>query len=598
MTYLKRILASAAVAVMAMGGSAFAATINVPGDFLTIQAAIDDVGTVNGDTILIAAGSHTESSVFITKELTIEGMGTGSTFLDGVRILYPKADNITIKNLTIHNSTTGVRFELKDGTIDNTEINNVHLVDNSSRGIEIHNATTVTDLRIIDSFFDHPGGIGIRLASTSHADGISITGTDFQNHFIAFYQANDNGTSTLRNLHVNNSTFTDDTVGVYAEEIQDSMIENSTFTRVGVGFNLFKAYESAGVDVKNITIQDNTFIDGSWEAVNFYNLGEFGNIDSPISNINILNNTMTQDIGVFTDGLGQISLRLDSDNATPHGLVTISGNQITYTGDSGVKNAYGIRLKGALDSYLITGNTIDGGNVGGAGGGSLAPTSGIYIATNDAAWGASSNTNINISGCNVITNFVNGVSVYDSLNATFGNLPAGADVNVNGNNIDANSALDVDNSGTSEDVDADGNYWNGAPMVSANVTTANPLAFPCDSDPTIVLIDIVPGSPINSINNDGKGVIPVAILGSTGFDVTTIIPESLSFDGMSVAVRGKDKILCHIADVNTDGYDDLVCLFEDEDGVLVEGSGTGTVTGNVTPDLSGFEGTDDINIVP
>lgn len=258
------ILMTAAVVVLfgLANGSAQAAIINVPSTFATIQLAIDNAGTFNGDTILIAAGTHTESNVNITKELTIEGAGTGLTFLEGVRVLFPKADNITIKNLTLRDSTTGIRFELAFGTIANAVINNVEFLNNSSRGIEIHNDTTVTNLQVVDSFFDNPGKLGIRMASTAVADGISIIGTDFQNHFIAFYQANDDGTGHLRDLHVDDSTFTDDIVGVYAEEIRDSLIENSTFTGVGVGFNVFKAYETAGFDVENIVIQNNTFTNG------------------------------------------------------------------------------------------------------------------------------------------------------------------------------------------------------------------------------------------------------------------------------------------------------------------------------------------------
>ena len=118
-----------------------------------------------------------------------------------------------------------------------------------------------------------------------------------------------------------------------------------------------------------------------------------------------------------------------------------------------------------------------------------------------------------------------------------------------------------------------------------------------------VAIDIKPGSDPNCFNNDGNGVIPVAILGSVDFDVATInldqitIPEEqrLALDGMAVAVRGKNKIMCHYEDTNGDGYTDLVCQIEDDDGVYQEGTGTGTITGtllNGTP----IQGTDSICI--
>ena len=42
-------------AAVVLAANASAATINVPGDFATIQAAIADAGTVAGDEIVVAA---------------------------------------------------------------------------------------------------------------------------------------------------------------------------------------------------------------------------------------------------------------------------------------------------------------------------------------------------------------------------------------------------------------------------------------------------------------------------------------------------------------------------------------------------------------
>lgn len=59
--------------------ASLAADSSVPTDFATIQAAIDDVGTVAGDTITVEAGTHIETNVQITKSVTILGTGIGST---------------------------------------------------------------------------------------------------------------------------------------------------------------------------------------------------------------------------------------------------------------------------------------------------------------------------------------------------------------------------------------------------------------------------------------------------------------------------------------------------------------------------------------
>lgn len=97
-----------------------------------------------------------------------------------------------------------------------------------------------------------------------------------------------------------------------------------------------------------------------------------------------------------------------------------------------------------------------------------------------------------------------------------------------------------------------------------------------------VAIDIKPGSDPNCFNNDGHGVIPVAILGGWHFDVTDIDPSTIVLEGLQVAIRGKsDKMLAHIEDVNEDGFPDLVVQIQDVDGVFFEGTATATVSGEL-----------------
>ena len=119
----------------------------------------------------------------------------------------------------------------------------------------------------------------------------------------------------------------------------------------------------------------------------------------------------------------------------------------------------------------------------------------------------------------------------------------------------------------------------------------------------VVSLDIKPGGDPNCFNNDGNGVIPVAILGSDGsngfapLDVSMINASSLSLEGLEVAVRGQNKQMSHFDDVNGDGLTDLVVQLEDTDGVFTEGTAMAVINGalnNGTP----IEGTDSICIVP
>jgi hypothetical protein len=113
-----------------------------------------------------------------------------------------------------------------------------------------------------------------------------------------------------------------------------------------------------------------------------------------------------------------------------------------------------------------------------------------------------------------------------------------------------------------------------------------------------VWIDIKPGSDPNCINNNGHGVIPVAILSSTDFDATQVDPLTVMLDGQAVRIVGKKgKLQAHIEDANGDGLDDLVMQIEDEDGTYQEGDTMATLTGE-TFDGTSILGTDTICIVP
>jgi hypothetical protein len=122
-------------------------------------------------------------------------------------------------------------------------------------------------------------------------------------------------------------------------------------------------------------------------------------------------------------------------------------------------------------------------------------------------------------------------------------------------------------------------------------------------------IDIKPGSYPNCFNVDGNGVIPVAILGSADFDVNQIDPSTLSFGGLDVAVRGRDRLQCSYEDVSgdftypegaPDGYLDMVCQFADDPTLWVPGDGTAMLTGNLLADYGGLpiSGSDEICIRP
>ena len=76
-------------------------------------------------------------------------------------------------------------------------------------------------------------------------------------------------------------------------------------------------------------------------------------------------------------------------------------------------------------------------------------------------------------------------------------------------------------------------------------------------------------------------MIPVAILGSSTFDVTLVDTSTLLFGGLEVRVRGNKGPLCNFEDSDGDTILDLVCHFEDNSTNWAPGDGDATITGTL-----------------
>lgn len=109
-------------------------------------------------------------------------------------------------------------------------------------------------------------------------------------------------------------------------------------------------------------------------------------------------------------------------------------------------------------------------------------------------------------------------------------------------------------------------------------------------------IDIKPGSSENSINNNGNGVIPVAILSKAGFDARTVNPSTVRLNNMLVKMNPQGRFLAQITDVNGDGLKDMMVHFENTVGAFRKNDTDAELLGMLS-DGTVFRGVDVISMV-
>ncbi|MBD3207813.1 hypothetical protein GF319_15895, partial [Candidatus Bathyarchaeota archaeon] len=82
-------------------------TIYVPGDYLTIQEAVNNADP--GDTVYVSSGTYRET-VNITRSITLQGQDKTTTFIDGLEgtAVTISSDNVDIVGFSLFNSTEGV----------------------------------------------------------------------------------------------------------------------------------------------------------------------------------------------------------------------------------------------------------------------------------------------------------------------------------------------------------------------------------------------------------------------------------------------------------------------------------------------------------
>lgn len=138
---------------------------------------------------------------------------------------------------------------------------------------------------------------------------------------------------------------------------------------------------------------------------------------------------------------------------------------------------------------------------------------------------------------------------------------------------------------------ADGLVYLAAGLHGLRIVDLGPEYAP----PLAIGIDIKPGDEANAIRPASRGVVPVAILGSEGFDVADVDVSTLAFGPAGAPLAHRNGP--HRIDVDRDRVKDLLAHFSTEASGLAVGDDEACVTGELV-DGTPIEGCDDIRTTP
>ena len=264
--------------------------------YASIQSAIDDSSTLNGDTIQVHAGTFTEN-ILITKKLTLMAFTGGNVILqspnsDGIIITINSLGNGTkIQGFIINGSTstTGIFLHnVSDCVITGNTINN-DVSNNNANGVASYRAINCT---ISENDINH-NGMGIWLTYNSTSNNIQHNSLTY-NNFNGIQIDNSNKNTVQDNIASYNKG---DGIYIYYSNYNNilnntAMYQNNDFGNAGIsvysssynsvlnnilkynGFGLYLGHSSNNTVRKN-TITNNghgIYIMNSSDKINYNNI--------------------------------------------------------------------------------------------------------------------------------------------------------------------------------------------------------------------------------------------------------------------------------------------------------------------------------------
>jgi parallel beta-helix repeat protein len=287
-------------------GAVDAATISVPDDYPTIQAAINAASP--GDTVYVRAGTY-DGKIVVNKSVSLIGESQATTILkntdrssiDAGNVVEVRANGALVANFTIREGMDGIRVEDCNDTV----IRNNKII-NNAQGITVANCTNATLLD--NTVNDNMGGMygwifsggGIELYESSYCtmrnnsmrqnmDDFIFSGSELP-HFLhdidpsnlvidgtvrrIYYLVNETGESLSPATHpdlgllfvvncqgvlVEGFTFVDNKPGVLLAFTSHSTVRGCTFRACNTGVLLDSC--------SNCTVEENTFSPGNTVGV-------------------------------------------------------------------------------------------------------------------------------------------------------------------------------------------------------------------------------------------------------------------------------------------------------------------------------------------
>jgi parallel beta-helix repeat protein len=225
--------------------------------YASIQSAIDDSSTLNGDTIQVHAGTFTEN-ILITKKLTLMAVTGENVILQAnsssgtIIAVSPGINGTVIQGFTIKGSTstTGIfLYQVSNCTITGNTINN-NIANNNANGIQLNSVTnsTITNNTINNS------GFGIWLIDSNN--NIIQNNSVYNNNFNGIDIGGSN--NVIRN---NTATYNDDDgiiIRGSSNIVQNNTVSNSKGTHLqGNGIEVYSGNNNL---IESNMITNNKFI--------------------------------------------------------------------------------------------------------------------------------------------------------------------------------------------------------------------------------------------------------------------------------------------------------------------------------------------------